>query len=576
MGKHKPLVKPKPLAPAFVFSLFNLIFATHSVSALTYSQDVGTSFTFSPMITISVSGDLLINNLAPGSFSDSNIVTINVESNNIAGYSVSATVGDSNQAYTDLRIDSNNANNAFSALSSNVASLSAFSDDKWGYSYSSNGGTTWVSGNVGSTSTGYNGLPLYTGTGVLIIDTSSAGISTVQFKIGARASTVRSSGSYTNVINFLTTSKIQTTDYTFSYLPNDGNGGADVSNMPSPATLSGTITDNLNLTLSNAVPTRTDYTFVGWCDGTVTTTNFNDSCSGTTYQPGDNYVIANVGDSVTYLLYALWETNTRFINFGVCDNRGDQFATSCSDPDMYIAEENMTWGDWIESEYSDAAREESDDGVTYEIGYYDIDDYYHDVVYIVDYYEDGSRLSSDTYYLYVPGNNYYVGYVHVSASDYIEPNAIYNLPAECLTGDHLITMGDGSLKRLDEIKCGDYVRSYDWTTNKLVPKKVIFSDADEGKTHVEYDKWTFDDGTIIKTVHRHEFYNAEAKRFKYMDEWKIGEHTYKEDGTKPALVAHELVKKTVRHYKITLEGGTNYFANGLLTGDRNNPKEIIL
>ena len=61
-----------------------------------------------------------------------------------------------------------------------------------------------------------------------------------------------------------------------------------------------------------------------------------------------------------------------------------------------------------------------------------------------------------------------------------------------------------------------------------------------------------------------------------MDEWKIGEHTYKQDGTKPALVAHETIKKTVRHYKITLEGGTNYFANGLLTGDRNNPKNIIL
>ena len=41
-------------------------------------------------------------------------------------------------------------------------------------------------------------------------------------------------------------------------------------------------------------------------------------------------------------------------------------------------------------------------------------------------------------------------------------------------------------------------------------------------------------------------------------------------------ISHKIVEQMVWHYKITLEGSTNYFANGLLTGDRNCPKNITL
>ena len=148
--------------------------------------------------------------------------------------------------------------------------------------------------------------------------------------------------------------------------------------------------------------------------------------------------------------------------------------------------------------------------------------------------------------------------------------------ATCLTGDTLVTMADNSVKRLDMIELGDYVLSFDFDSKMLIPRKVIYTDKNEMKSHTEYDKWTFEDGTEIKTVHRHEFYNLEAQRMKYMDEWSVGEHAYKIDGTMPKLISHKIVEETVRHYKITLERSTNYFANGLLTGDRNCPKNITL
>ena len=146
----------------------------------------------------------------------------------------------------------------------------------------------------------------------------------------------------------------------------------------------------------------------------------------------------------------------------------------------------------------------------------------------------------------------------------------------CLTGDTLVTMADGSEKRIDEIALGEEILSYDFATMKLVPNKVVYTDKDAGKTHTEYDVWTFSDGSFVKTVHRHRFYNLERKAFVYMDEWQKGEHTVRKGGEKVALVSHERVEETVNHYKITGEKGTNYFANGLLTGDRYCPDNIEL
>ena len=147
---------------------------------------------------------------------------------------------------------------------------------------------------------------------------------------------------------------------------------------------------------------------------------------------------------------------------------------------------------------------------------------------------------------------------------------VYN--QSCLTGDTLVTMYDGSTKRIDEVEVGDIVLSVDPKTNKLVPDTVVYSDKDEVKTDDHYDKWTFSDGYEVKTVKRHRFYNVEKQAFAYMDEWKPGEHTYTIDGNVVELLKHEVVNEEVRHYKITILKNHNYFANGILTGSRLTPQ----
>lgn len=137
----------------------------------------------------------------------------------------------------------------------------------------------------------------------------------------------------------------------------------------------------------------------------------------------------------------------------------------------------------------------------------------------------------------------------------------------CLTGDTMVTMSNGTSKRMDEIVVGDMVLAYDPDTNQLVPDLVFMSDSKLWKTGDETDVWTFEDGYQVKTVKAHELYNVEKQGMKYMSEWKLGEHARTLEGKNVALVKHEVIKGRVRHFRIAGRHH-NFFVNGLLNGDR--------
>ena len=132
-------------------------------------------------------------------------------------------------------------------------------------------------------------------------------------------------------------------------------------------------------------------------------------------------------------------------------------------------------------------------------------------------------------------------------------------------------MSDGTTKRIDQIFQGDKILSINPETDQLEEDEVTYSDAWENKTHTEYDIWIFNDGTQIKTVHQHRFYNIEQQKMVYMQEWKMGEHAYNSRGEIVALTSHQVVKEKVNHYTIFTKKWNNYFANGLLSGNRQTP-----
>ena len=170
------------------------------------SSSANASVTVANTINLTLTGgDLVIDNLTPGNASDSNIITATITSNSPYGYHLSATTGTSTG--TTSLVNTADSNFSFTNLSANKATLNDFSDNTWGYSYSTDNGTSWISGDYGTALAGYNGLILDNddsgATGTTLYNNDSYASSTaVKFKIGAKSATTQAAGTYTGTVNF--------------------------------------------------------------------------------------------------------------------------------------------------------------------------------------------------------------------------------------------------------------------------------------------------------------------------------------------------------------------------------------
>ena len=204
--------------------LFGLITVNNSddASSLSYQSNIDIGFTFLPTLNVSLSSDsLTINNLIPGgNAADSNTITINVSTNIAEGYNLYTTVGSSTNNTTNL-INTSDNNYTFTPLSSNIPNLNSFTNNNWGYSYSNDSGATWISGDYDNAGNGYNGLPLYTNTGIKLVEEADNTSSTVDFKIAAKAGSTQPSGEYTNTINFTAVSNTIPTTMLDAFIASD-------------------------------------------------------------------------------------------------------------------------------------------------------------------------------------------------------------------------------------------------------------------------------------------------------------------------------------------------------------------
>ncbi len=131
--------------------------------------------------------------------------------------------------------------------------------------------------------------------------------------------------------------------------------------------------------------------------------------------------------------------------------------------------------------------------------------------------------------------------------------------APCLAGHTLITMADGSRRRLDSLKPGDEVLG-----GNGQPSRVIrLARGGLNERHVLY---TFSDGTVIDEADKHRFYNVEQGFWQYLKDWRPGEHAVREDGGQAALISRETVEEPTERFGLWTES-RDYFAEGLLTGE---------
>ena len=180
-----------------------------NVSALDYQKTINVGFNIQDTLTVSLSSpNLIIDDLMPGTASDSNIITVNVLSNNPYGYTLTSNVGNNTAFDTDeLRHSTSATATPFSTITAGttVSDLSGFTNYQWGYSYSLDGGTTWIND---SGNTGYSGLPLYSAGEATLNEkttTPAAAGDNIQFKIADKASDTQLAGEYQNIINFILT-----------------------------------------------------------------------------------------------------------------------------------------------------------------------------------------------------------------------------------------------------------------------------------------------------------------------------------------------------------------------------------
>ena len=141
------------------------------------------------------------------------------------------------------------------------------------------------------------------------------------------------------------------------------------------------------------------------------------------------------------------------------------------------------------------------------------------------------------------------------------------MEADCLLKGTLIAMSDGTLKEISTIKVGDKVMCIN-EQGLIDEDTVTFSDGNTKKYNNNYDLWEFENGYEVRTTHHHRFYNIERQAMVYLDEFEIGQHTINKDGNQVALLKHTNMIETVHHFTIATEKYNNYFANGILSGNR--------
>ena len=377
-------------------------------------------------------------------------------------------------------------------------------------------------------------------------------------------------------------------------------------------------TSNYNLPVISKVETSKTFNSI---TATVTATKGTNNISkyyysidnGSTFteSTSNSYTFSNLSNHTNYrIVVKVMDTNGKYSNSYVVSEKikTNTFAFYLNDVE-FQAENDMTWEEWLNSSYSDGWSYKSqivtytgpEENTCSKGAYYPycLEKEINNNLFLIgrgeyDTYALGlskgiSKVCDNPYQkdcytesIYVINrkkiikthlkemDSLFIGYTH--SNHYL----ITNVTATCLTPDTLIDVEEidekgkkrRRRKKLKDIKVGDKVICINPFTLELDTDTVVECDGEMNKKHTCYDNWYFSDETIITTIHRHRFYNVENKKFMYMEEWNIGDHGLNINNEKIELIKHEHIEEEINHCTLFTEKYNNYFANGLLSGNR--------
>ena len=377
-------------------------------------------------------------------------------------------------------------------------------------------------------------------------------------------------------------------------------------------------TSNYNLPVISKVETSKTFNSI---TATVTATKGTNNISkyyysidnGSTFteSTSNSYTFSNLSNHTNYrIVVKVMDTNGKYSNSYVVSEKikTNTFAFYLNDVE-FQAENDMTWEEWLNSSYSDGWSYKSqivtytgpEENTCSKGAYYPycLEKEINNNLFLIgrgeyDTYALGlskgiSKVCDNPYQkdcytesIYVINRKKIIK-THLKEMDslfigYTNSNhyLITNVTATCLTPDTLIDVEEidekgkkrRRRKKLKDIKVGDKVICINPFTLELDTDTVVECDGEMNKKHTCYDNWYFSDETIITTIHRHRFYNVENKKFMYMEEWNIGDHGLNIDNEEIELIKHEHIEEEINHCTLFTEKYNNYFANGLLSGNR--------
>ncbi|MBW2995344.1 right-handed parallel beta-helix repeat-containing protein, partial [Candidatus Woesearchaeota archaeon] len=183
----------------------------------------------------------------------------------------------------------------------------------------------------------------------------------------------------------------------------------------------------------------------------------------------------------------------------------------------------------------------------------------------------GIQLRDDADYNNITGNTIinnsnsgiYMNYVSYLVVDdnIVENNEDHGLRVStCFLAGTSILMADGSYKEIEDVKKGDFVKSFDELTGAMTSGKVIntyFHDKTDSYLVIN---------DVLKLTSNHPMYvNG---KWKEAGDIKIGDVLMDKNGNDVAVVSVEIVEETVPVYNLEVAGEHNYFAEDLLTHNK--------
>ena len=170
---------------------------------------------------------------------------------------------------------------------------------------------------------------------------------------------------------------------------------------------------------------------------------------------------------------------------------------------------------------------------------------------VIEYiYQDNA---GSTYY-------YYIGY-HAPAQSY----------TSCFTSDTLVTLADGTQKRIDEVAYTDELLVWNFYTGEYdaMPSSIIKDYGYDNHTIVTLN---FDDGTSVNTINGHGFFDQAANEYVILDEYNVEDyigHSFLKqdnDGYKAVtLTDYQIKTEYVECWSVLTAEHYNCLINGLFS-----------